>query len=96
MILNFKNKYVYYGYFYTGLVAIFSERKCLQKFLVIEFIHKRTRKLVRVSLFLLSVAVGAEVVEHLTNEDEMRVMPLIASCGFIDAHMKKLYRIGQK
>ena len=43
-----------------------------------------------------SVAVKAERVGHLTADDEAKVLPLVASCGFIDAHMKKVYRIGQK
>lgn len=43
-----------------------------------------------------SVAVRAERVGHLTAEDEAKVLPLVASCGFIDAHMRKVYRIGQK
>ena len=43
-----------------------------------------------------SVAVRAERVGHLTEEDEAKVLPLVASCGFIDAHMRKVYRIGQK
>ena len=42
------------------------------------------------------VAVRAERVGHLTEEDEARILPLVASCGFIDAHNKKVYRIGQK
>lgn len=42
-----------------------------------------------------SVAVKAEVVGHLTSDDESKVIPLVASCGFIDAHKKKVYRIGQ-
>ena len=43
-----------------------------------------------------SVAVKAERVGHLTAEDEAKILPLVASCGFIDAHMRKVYRIGQK
>lgn len=43
-----------------------------------------------------SVAVKAERVGHLTADDEAEVLPLVASCGFIDAHMRKVYRIGQK
>ena len=31
-----------------------------------------------------------------TAEDEAKVLPLVASCGFIDAHVRKVYRIGQK
>jgi len=42
-----------------------------------------------------SVAVKAEVVGHLTSDDKSKVIPLVASCGFIDAHKKKVYRIGQ-
>lgn len=42
-----------------------------------------------------SVAVKAEVVGHLTSDDKNKVIPLVASCGFIDAHKKKVYRIGQ-
>lgn len=43
-----------------------------------------------------SVAVKAQLVGHLTQEDEENVLSLVASCGFIDAHMRKVYRIGQK
>lgn len=43
-----------------------------------------------------SIAVKAQLVGHLTSEDETKVLSLVASCGFIDAHMKKVYRIGQK
>ena len=43
-----------------------------------------------------SVAVKAEVVGHLKKEDEEKVIPLVASCGFIDEHRKRVYRIGQK
>lgn len=43
-----------------------------------------------------SVAVKAEVVGHLTEADENVVIPLVASCGFIDAHLRKVYRIGAK
>lgn len=43
-----------------------------------------------------SVAVKAEVVGHLTSEDEEEVMQLVASCCFIDERRKKVYRIGQK
>lgn len=43
-----------------------------------------------------SIAVRAERVGHLTPEDEAKVLPLVASCSFIDAHMRKVYRIGQK
>lgn len=41
-----------------------------------------------------SIAVKAKIVGHLTKEDESKVIPLVASCGFIDAHMKKVFRIG--
>lgn len=41
-------------------------------------------------------ALKAERVGHLTAEDEAKILPLVASCGFIDAHMRKVYRIGQK
>ncbi len=43
-----------------------------------------------------SVAVKAEVVGHLTSDDEDKVIPLVASCGFIDTHKKKVYRIGEQ
>lgn len=43
-----------------------------------------------------SVAVKAEVVGHLTEVDENAVIPLVASCAFIDAHLRKVYRIGVK
>ena len=42
-----------------------------------------------------SVAVKAQVVGHLTEADEKAVMPLVASCKFIDEHLRKVYRIGQ-
>jgi hypothetical protein len=42
-----------------------------------------------------SVAVKAELVGHLIPEDEANVLKLVADCGFINAHMKKVYRIGQ-
>ena len=42
-----------------------------------------------------SVAVKAEVVGHLTSDDEEKVIPLVSSCGFIDEHKKKVYRIGR-
>lgn len=41
-----------------------------------------------------SVAVKAERVGCLTVEDKSKVLSLVSSCGFIDAHMKKVYRIG--
>lgn len=43
-----------------------------------------------------SVAVKAEHVGHLTEEDKAKVIDLVSSCKFIDAHNKKVYRIGQK
>lgn len=43
-----------------------------------------------------SVAVKAETAGHLTHDDENKVISLVASCGFIDAHKKKVYRIGLK
>lgn len=42
-----------------------------------------------------SIAMKAECVGHLTEEDEAKILPLVASCGFIDTHMKKVYRIGK-
>ncbi|MBO4963668.1 MAG: hypothetical protein J6C65_01860 [Prevotella sp.] len=43
-----------------------------------------------------SIAVKAELVGHLTQEDEAKVLQLVASCGFIDEHKKRVYRIGEK
>ena len=43
-----------------------------------------------------SVAVRAEIVGHLTESDEKAIIPLVASCGFIDAHLRKVYRIGME
>lgn len=43
-----------------------------------------------------SVAVKAQVVGHLTEADEKAVFPLVASCEFIEEHLRKVYRIGQK
>ncbi len=40
-----------------------------------------------------SVAVRAEVVGHLTAEDEGAIIPLVASCGFINEHQKKVFHI---
>lgn len=42
-----------------------------------------------------SVAVRAEIVGHLTTEDEAAIMPLVASCGFIKEHLKKVFHINQ-
>lgn len=40
-----------------------------------------------------SIAVKAEYVGHLTEEDKAKVMDLVSSCKFIDAHSKKVYNI---
>jgi hypothetical protein len=40
-----------------------------------------------------SVAVKARVVGHLTETDEKVVLPLVASCGFIDEHVRKVFRL---
>ena len=40
-----------------------------------------------------SVAVKAKVVGHLTEADEKAVLPLVASCGFIDEHVRKVFRL---
>ena len=40
-----------------------------------------------------SIAVKAECVGYLTEEDKANVLALVASCGFIDAHKKKVYGI---
>lgn len=42
-----------------------------------------------------SVAVKAEIVGHLTADDEAAIIPLVASCGFIKEHMKKVFHINQ-
>lgn len=42
------------------------------------------------------VAVKAMTVGHLTQEDEVKVLSLVSSCGFIDAHKKKIFRVGRK
>lgn len=41
-----------------------------------------------------SIAVKAEVVGHLTHEDEKKVIPLVANCEFIQKRLRKVYRIG--
>lgn len=43
-----------------------------------------------------SVAVKAEVVGHLTDDDEAVVLPLVASSDYIGEHQKKIYHIRQK
>ena len=40
-----------------------------------------------------SIAVKAELIGHLTPKDEQNVLKLVASCGFIDEHTKKVYCI---
>lgn len=40
-----------------------------------------------------SVAVKAKVVGHLTEADEKAVLPLVASCGFIDEHVRKVFQL---
>lgn len=40
-----------------------------------------------------SVAMKAEIVGHLTREDEAAIIPLVESCGFINEHLKKTYHI---
>ena len=40
-----------------------------------------------------SVAVKAKVVGHLTEDDEKAVLPLVASCDFIDEHVRKVFRL---
>lgn len=40
-----------------------------------------------------SVAVKAKVVGHLTEADEKAVLPLVASCGFIDEHIRKVFHL---
>lgn len=74
-------QYILKGDDYKGILEKDSRLDCAQLF------PMRTRK---------SVAVGAQLVGHLTPEDEAKVLPLVASCGFIDAHMRKVYRVGQK
>ena len=66
---------------YKGILTKDSRLDCAQLF------PMKARK---------SVAMKAQRVGHLTTEDEDKVLPLVASCGFIDAHMRKVYRIGQK
>lgn len=41
-----------------------------------------------------SIAVKAEVVGHLTPEDERNVIPLVASCKFIQKRLLKVFKIG--
>lgn len=74
-------QYILKGDDYKGILEKDSRLDCAQLF------PMRTRK---------SVAVRAQLVGHLTPEDETKVLPLVASCGFIDAHMRKVYRVGQK
>lgn len=66
---------------YIGVLTKDSRLDCAQLF------SMKARK---------SIAVGAKVVGHLTQEDKSRVLSLVASCVFIDAHIKKVYRIGLK
>ena len=40
-----------------------------------------------------SIAVKAVCVGHLIEEDKVNVLTLVASCGFIDAHKKKVFGI---
>ncbi len=40
-----------------------------------------------------SIAVKAEIVGHLISEDKQNILKLVASCGFIDEHTKKVYQI---
>ncbi|MCH5307633.1 MAG: hypothetical protein J1E37_06080 [Prevotella sp.] len=41
-----------------------------------------------------SVAVKAEIVGHLTDEDKENIIQLVTSCGFVNNHDKKVFRIG--
>lgn len=66
---------------YKGILQKDSRLDCAQLF------SMKTKK---------SIAVKAQLIGHLTSEDETKVLSLVASCGFIDTHMKKVYRIGQK
>lgn len=43
-----------------------------------------------------NVYVRAQLVWHLTPNNGAKVLPPVASCGFINANMKKIYRVGQK
>ena len=43
-----------------------------------------------------SVAMKAETVGHLTDEDKARILPLVASCEFINNHDKKVYHINEE
>lgn len=63
---------------YRGILRKESRLDCARLF------PMKTRK---------SVAVKAELVGHLTTDDEAKVLALVSSCGFIDAHMRKVYRI---
>ena len=38
-----------------------------------------------------SVSVRAQLVGHLTQNNEAKFLPLVASYGFIDANMRKVY-----
>lgn len=40
------------------------------------------------------VAVKAMIVGRLTANDKQQVISLVSSCGFIDEHIRKVYRIG--
>lgn len=40
------------------------------------------------------VAVKAMIVGQLTANDKQQVLSLVSSCGFIDEHIRKVYRIG--
>lgn len=66
---------------YKGILVKDSRLDCAKLF------PMKTRK---------SIAVQAQIVGHLTPKDEAAIIPLVASCGFIDSHVRKTFRIGQK
>lgn len=76
-----KFQYILRAKNYRGILEKDSRLDCAQLFLM------KIKK---------SVAVKAQLVGHLTVEDEEKVLSLVASCGFIDTHLRKVYRIGQK
>lgn len=42
------------------------------------------------------MSVRAQLVGHLTPNNGAKVLLPVASCGFINANMRKVYRVGQE
>lgn len=75
-----KYQYTLYQKDYPSILTKDSRLDCAVLF------PMRTRK---------SIAVKAEKVGHLTESDKNAIMPLLASCPFINEHMRRLYQIQQ-